>query len=236
MINKLPTSVFLDLDDTLYEYLPCHKAGLNAAFELMSQKLNITETEAENIYESGRNIIKERLGPTASSHNRLLYFREGMISKGLGSQATVCLDFENIYWNFYMFEMKIREGARNFMSTLRSENIPIYLVTDLTDQIQLKKIIKLNLETTFTEIISSEIAGGDKITKKPFEFLFNLISPEILERPIFIGDSIQDFPHPHSLNNSMIKHFSFSRNIKVDFDIKKVLNFHDINSLIFITK
>jgi putative hydrolase of the HAD superfamily len=233
MMNKLPTSVVLDLDDTLYEYLPCHKAGLSAVFQLMSQKLNITENEAENIYESGRNIIKDRLGPTASSHSRLLYFREGMISKGLGSQATLCFDFENSYWNFFMFEMKIREGARNFLSRLRSENIPIYLVTDLTDQIQLKKIIKLNLETSFTEIISSELAGGDKITKKPFEFLFRLLSPEILGRPIFIGDSIQDFPHPHLLNNSAIKYFSFSKNINVDFDFNKVINFHDIESLIF---
>jgi FMN phosphatase YigB (HAD superfamily) len=233
MSKKLPTSVFLDLDNTLYEYSPCHQAGLGAALEMMAQKLRISVKEAENIYENGRSSIKSRLGQTASSHSRLLYFRQGLILEGMGSQATLCYDFENTYWNFFLFEMKLKEGARNFIGTLKFENIPIFLLTDLTDNIQLRKIIKLELENTFSEIISSELAGGDKITKKPFEYLFSLLPPELLERPVFIGDSIQDSPHLKNLEVATPETFIFTRNFKADSGTKKVKNFHEIESLIF---
>jgi putative hydrolase of the HAD superfamily len=237
MINALPTSVFFDLDDTLYEYLPCHKAGLESAYSLMVRKLNISKKEAEGIYEKGRNLVKARLGQTASSHNRLLYFREGLISAGLGKESTLCLDFESRYWSHFLLEMKIRTGVRNLIGSLKFAKIPMFLVTDLTDQIQLRKILKLNLENTFDEIISSELAGGDKVTNKPFEILFASLNPEILSRTIFIGDSIQDFPNLDSHINPgkplATKHFCFKSMRTVGSDIEKVKSFEEIESKIF---
>jgi FMN phosphatase YigB (HAD superfamily) len=237
MINELPTSVFFDLDDTLYEYLPCHNAGLESVFPLMARKLNISKKEAEGIYEKGRNLVKARLGQTASSHNRLLYFREGLISAGLGKESTLCLDFESRYWSHFLLEMKIRTGVRNLIGSLKFAKIPMFLVTDLTDQIQLRKILKLNLENTFDEIISSELAGGDKVTNKPFEILFASLNPEILSRAIFIGDSIQDFPnldiHINAGKPLATKHFCFKSMRNVGSDIEKVKSFEEIESKIF---
>jgi putative hydrolase of the HAD superfamily len=239
MNRGLPTSVFFDLDDTLYEYLPCHRAGLSAAVTLMSSKLNISKREAEAIYENGRRQVKSRLGETASSHSRLLYFREGLISIGLGRESTVCLDFENRYWTHFLFEMKIRDGAKNLISSLKYAKIPIFLVTDLTDQIQLRKIVRLKLEETFDEIISSELSGADKVTGKPFEILFNALAPKILDIPIFIGDSIQDFPNLKNFVNPqksiMVKNFCFSRIEGSHTKIEKVKNFQEIESQIFET-
>jgi FMN phosphatase YigB (HAD superfamily) len=238
MNNKLPTSVFFDLDDTLYEYLPCHQEGLKAAITLMSNKLNISKKEAELIYENGRKQVKARLGETASSHSRLLYFREGLISNGLGRESTLCLDFENRYWTNFLFKMKIKDGVKNLVSSLKYAKIPIFLVTDLTDQIQLRKIIRLNLEDTFNEIISSELSGGDKVTKRPFEILFNSLSPEILDRPVFIGDSIQDFPNLNNFVNyhvsAIVKNFCFSSIGSSHIKIEKVKNFQEIESKIFV--
>jgi FMN phosphatase YigB (HAD superfamily) len=239
MINELPTSVFFDLDDTLYEYLPCHKAGLESALSLMVRNLNISKTEAEVIYEKGRKLVKARLGQTASSHSRLLYFREGLISTGLGKESTLCLDFESKYWSHFLLEMKIKTGVRNLIGTLKFAKIPMFLVTDLTDQIQLRKILKLNLEGTFDEIISSELAGGDKVTNKPFEILFASVNPEILSRTVFIGDSIQDFPNLDILINSgkpsATKHFCFKSMRNMGTDIEKVKSFEEIESKIFKT-
>jgi FMN phosphatase YigB (HAD superfamily) len=237
MNSELPTSVFFDLDDTLYEYLPCHQAGLSAAIALMSSKLNISKKEAVIIYENGRRQVKSRLGETASSHSRLLYFRMGLISSGLGRESTMCLDFENRYWTHFLFEMKIREGVNNLISSLKYAKIPIFLVTDLTDQIQLKKIIRLNLEECFDEIISSELSGGDKVTGKPFETLFYSIAPETLDRPIFIGDSVQDFPNLTNFAKCkkpiVVKNFCFSRIRDTHIKIEKVKNFQEIESKIF---
>ena len=237
MNRELPTSVFFDLDDTLYEYSPCHKAGLKAATTLMSNKLNISKKDAELIYENGRKQVKARLGETASSHSRLLYFREGLILSGLGREATLCLDFENRYWTYFLFEMKLRDGTTNLISSLKYARIPIFLVTDLTDQIQLRKIVRLKLEETFDEIISSELSGGDKITNKPFEIIFNSIDREILDRPIFIGDSIQDFPNLKNFVNfkraTRITNFCFSAIVDAQMKIEKVKSFQEIESKIF---
>ena len=237
MINDLPTSVFFDLDDTLYEYLPCHNAGLESAFSLMVRKLNISKKEAEEIYEKGRNLVKARLGQTASSHSRLLYFREGLISTGLGKESTLCLDFESKYWTHFLLEMKIKIGVRSLIGSLKFAKIPMFLVTDLTDQIQLRKVLKLNLEDTFDEIISSELAGGDKVTNKPFEILFTSLNLDILSRTVFIGDSIQDFPNLNILINSgkpsNPKHFCFNSIRNSGKDIEKVKSFDEIESKIF---
>jgi FMN phosphatase YigB (HAD superfamily) len=237
MTNELPTSIFFDLDDTLYEYLPCHKAGLESALSLMVRKLNISKKEAEVIYEKGRQLVKARLGQTASSHSRLLYFREGLNSTGLGRESTLCLDFESRYWSHFLLEMKIKPGVRNLIGSLKFAKIPLFLVTDLTDQIQLRKILKLNLEETFDEIISSELAGGDKITNKPFNILFASLNREILSRPVFIGDSIQDFPNLDILFNSVkpsaIKHFCFKSMKNLGTEIEKVKSFEEIESKIF---
>jgi|LakMenEpi03Aug12_release.lakeMendotaPanAssembly.Ray.scaffolds.fasta_scaffold429591_2 FMN phosphatase YigB (HAD superfamily) len=238
MNRELPTSIFLDLDDTLYEYLPCHQEGLKAAIRLMSNKLNISNKEAQLIYENGRIQVKARLGNTASSHSRLLYFREGLISNGLGRESILCLDFENRYWTNFLFKMKIKDGVRNLISSLKYANIPIFLVTDLTDQIQLRKIARLKLEDTFDEIISSELSGGDKVTNKPFEILFNSLAPEILNRPIFIGDSIQDFPNLKNFVNyqgsTTEKNFCFSSVGNSHMKIEKVKDFQEIESKIFV--
>jgi FMN phosphatase YigB (HAD superfamily) len=233
MNKKLPTSVFLDLDDTLYFYRPCHEAGLKAAFELMVKELRITQSEAKGIYETGRKHIKRRLGLSASGHSRLLYFREGLILKGMGSQATLCYGFEATYWNFFMEQMALKKGVRKFMDTLKAEKIPIFMVTDLTDQIQLRKLIALKLENIFDEVISSELAGGDKLTMKPFELLLSLIPIEILERPIFIGDSIQDFPQLNNIDKSKLKSFSFSDTSEFGPKIQNVKSFYEIQTIIF---
>ena len=239
MSSELPTCVIFDLDDTLYEFFPCHQEGLKAAVKLMSSRLNISEKESELIYKNGRKQVKARLGETASSHSRLLYFRAGLISKGLGRESTLCLELEDRYWTHFIFNMKIKEGATNFISSLKYLKIPIFLITDLTDQIQLRKIIKLNLEETFDEVISSELSGGNKVTNKPFEVLFNLITPEILDRPIFIGDSIWDFPNLNNFlntkNQSKVKNFCFSKVRSTQVLIEKVKNFQQIESRIFMT-
>ena len=149
----------------------------------------------------------------------------------------MCLDFESKYWTHFLLEMKIKTGVRNLIGSLKFAKIPLFLVTDLTDQIQLRKVLKLNLEDTFDEIISSELAGGDKVTNKPFEILFASLNPDILSRTVFIGDSIQDFPNMNILINSgqpsNTKHFCFNSMRNLGNGIEKVASFEEIESKIF---
>ena len=47
----------------------------------------------ENILDKAKKQIKQNLGKTASSHNRLLYFQRMLELLGIGSQVCACFRF-----------------------------------------------------------------------------------------------------------------------------------------------
>jgi hypothetical protein len=64
-----------------------------------------------------------------------------------------------------------------------------------------------------------------------------LLDPKILERPIFIGDSIQDFPNFKNIVgypiNPTARNFCFSKTHNYPMKIEKVKNFQELESKIF---
>ena len=81
--TQMPTMVVFDLDDTLYEYEPCNTAGKEALFRFATDELGVMSPAFEQAYTQARVNVKKRLGPTASSHSRLLYCHEAMELIGL---------------------------------------------------------------------------------------------------------------------------------------------------------
>ena len=84
--------------------------------------------------------------------------------------------------------MKLNKSAKRFIFECNSKNIPICCVTDLTADIQFRKLMKLNLENKIKYIVTSEEVGIEKPNKKIFEKALeklNLKSNQV----IMIGDS-----------------------------------------------
>ena len=70
-----PKAVIFDTDNTLYPYDTAHVAAIKAVFEKAEKMLGIDKKEFEHAYLTSREDIKLKLGATASSHSRLLYFQ-----------------------------------------------------------------------------------------------------------------------------------------------------------------
>ncbi|MDR2548598.1 MAG: HAD family hydrolase [Desulfobulbus sp.] len=164
----LPRAVIFDLDNTLYPYPPSHDAGMNAVAEKLLRDYGITPAIFLECFSRARNEIKSRLGSTASSHSRLLYFMRTLELLGFKSQPLLALDLEQSYWRNFLKAAELFPGVIPLFEFLKTSGISIAIVTDLTAQIQLRKLVYFNLDKFIDCIVTSEEAGTDKPGLVPF--------------------------------------------------------------------
>jgi FMN phosphatase YigB (HAD superfamily) len=188
---KRPDLAIFDLDNTLYDYEIANASGQAALNSFLSQHLGRTETEIWHLLEESRERVKGRLGSTASSHSRLLYIRDLLVQLNIHTNAAFALECEQVFWREYLNKTQLFPGVAELFSVLRLAKTRLVLVTDLTSQIQLRKLAWLGLDKTFEVIVTSEEAGGDKKTGLPEAFLKELLSP--VDEIWSVGD--QDWDH-----------------------------------------
>lgn len=159
---RRPDAVLIDLDDTLYAYAPAHAAGLAAVRDRCVTRLGIEASSFDALFERARAQVKQALGHTASAHNRLLYFK-GVIELSTNRcDPMLALDLEKVYWRRFLSSAELFRAARDFIDELRYAKIPVALVTDLTCQIQLRKLVYFELDHAFDAVVTSEEVGADK--------------------------------------------------------------------------
>lgn len=174
-LQCLPKVVLIDLDDTLYPYSPAHAAAISAASELCEHRLQISSQRFAMLYDHSRKLLKERLPKSASSHSRLLYFQGILDSLQLGSNLSFALELENTYWQAFMEHVVPFNSVVTFLERLKSLAIPVVVLTDLTSNIQFRKIIKLGLSDYFDYIVTSEEAGADKPQCNQFDLALSKV-------------------------------------------------------------
>lgn len=171
-----PVSVLFDLDNTLYPYQPAHEAGMLAVRNKAIRKIGIRQDEFATAFAKARCDTKNQLGTTASSHSRLLYFQRTLEYLDLGSQILLSLEFEQAYWGSYLAATKLREGVIDFLDQLARADISRVLVTDLTAQIQFRKLVYMELDQRFEFVVTSEESGEDKPHRAGFDVAMNKLN------------------------------------------------------------
>jgi HAD superfamily hydrolase (TIGR01549 family) len=177
-ITRLPDAVLFDTDNTLYAYDPAHNAAQRAVREKVIDTFSISASDFNNAFNEARRQIKYRLGDTASSHSRLLYMQRMLEIMGLGSQVLLALDFEQTYWRTFLSNATIFNGVKELLDDLRLLGIPTAIVTDLTAQIQFRKVVYFGLDRYFNYIVTSEEAGFDKPHAAPFQIALEKMQPK----------------------------------------------------------
>ena len=186
-----PSCVLLDFDNTLYSYDICNRAGMTAVGNLAQRLLNLAPADFDQCFRDARTEVKTRLGATAASHNRLLYFQRTIERAGFTSQPAATLQLEQAFWRAYMDAMELYPDAMAFLNDLRIAGTPAVIVTDLTAQIQMRKLVLLGLDRVVDWIVTSEEAGGDKPDPRAFELALAKFGG--VEGDIWcIGDSIEN--------------------------------------------
>jgi len=193
-IRSLPSAVVIDFDDTLYAYKCCHQKAMAGGIEFLSAETGVPKKVIENELKCANSAVKSRLGAVASSHSRILYAQEALSSLGFSSKPVLALRFEQIYWSTFLNSMKPNVGVEEFLSAVRYQQIPIVLLTDLTSQIQIRKLQHMKWDLFFDFVVTSELIGSEKETGAPFEFALELLKEEERTDVWFIGDKLHDVP------------------------------------------
>lgn len=175
---RLPDAFLFDTDNTLYPYAPAHQAAQRAVREKVVTTFSITPAEFDRAFRAARQQVKTRLQHTAASHSRLIYLQGMLEMLGLGSQVLLALDFEQTYWRTFLSHAVLFDGVKELLDDIRLLGIPTAIVTDLTAQIQFRKVVYFGLDHYFDYIITSEEAGFDKPHAAPFLIALEKMRPK----------------------------------------------------------
>jgi len=187
MPPKLPDVILLDLDNTVYSYGPCHKLALEKVESYAQEAVGLPNFRIA--YDKARKEVHIRLKGTASSHNRLLYFQRLLELCGHSMKINLAAKLYEIYWNTFIEHVKIFDGVYSFLECANRLNIPVALVTDLTADIQFKKIVKFKMENLIDVLVTSEEAGKDKPDRAIFDIALKKVGCK-RESTWMIGDSL----------------------------------------------
>lgn len=176
--KQVPDAILFDTDNTLYPYNPAHEAATKAVRDKVIRTFSIEPAQFDAAFSQARKEIKERLQHTASSHSRLLYLQRMLEIIGLGSQVLLALDFEQTYWRTFLSNAILFDEVKEMLDDVRLAGIPTAIVTDLTSQIQFRKIVYFGLDHYFDYIITSEEAGFDKPHPAPFQIALEKMQPK----------------------------------------------------------
>lgn len=164
-----PDCVLLDLDNTLYDVEAPMAAGQQAARDYAKNELSIDAETFDRAFTVSREELKHRLGHTASSHSRLLYFQRTIERAGLATQPFAALQMEQAYWSAYLAEAKLFEDVTDFLDDLRIAGVRVVIVTDLTAQVQHRKMLFFGLHRYIDWMVTSEEVKADKPAPEIFE-------------------------------------------------------------------
>ncbi|MBR3813384.1 MAG: HAD family hydrolase [Spirochaetaceae bacterium] len=185
-------AIIFDLDDTLYDYESIHKNAMKKLRTFTCEKFGISENEFDMAFSMAKKETKELLGETGASHNRMLYCQKTLENLGKNPVHGV-LEMYDCYWDSMLSEMKLRNGTIQLLERLKADNVKIAICTDLTTQIQHRKINQLGLDPYIDVLVTSEEAGVEKPNERIYGLAFaklQALIPAIKKSDcLFIGDS-----------------------------------------------
>jgi len=230
-ILSKPKAVIFDTDNTLYPYMPAHKEATRAVEDKIEKQLGIDKELFRSAFKEARDEIKDRLGNTASSHSRLLYMQRTIEKLKLGTRISITLDLEQTYWRTFLINCILFPDVVEFIELLKSKGIITANITDLTAQIQFRKLVYFGLDEFFDYVVTSEEAGEDKPGNKPFELAIQKVEVDPDSIWMIGDDIVNDIYGAHKMGMKKIQkvHQGVStkefENCKPDFSFE---NYSDI--------
>ena len=230
-LKKKPKAIIFDTDNTLYPYILSDEPATKAVEKKAEQLLNISQTKFREVFREARKQIKDQLKDTASSHSRLLYFQRTIELLGFGTQIFMTLDLEQTYWRTFLSQSKLFTSVKEFLMDIKSDGITTAIVTDLTAQIQFRKIVYFQLDSYFDYVVTSEEAGFDKPHDETYQIAIEKLGIEP-EDIWMIGDNpIADIAGANKFNMVTVQKLHAGVEHSSKGETSPNLAFHDYSEL-----
>lgn len=182
-------AVVFDLDDTVYDYQLCDKYAMEKLRRHCMDVFLISKDDFDQAYGKAKKIVKERLGSVGASHNRMLYMQTFLELIGQ-KPAVYALELYNLYWDSMLETMQLYDYVLPLFWKLSHRGIRIAVLTDLTANIQHRKLRRLGIAEYVDVLVTSEEAGQEK----PDGDMFQLVIEKLNLLPgqtLMVGDSYQ---------------------------------------------
>lgn len=187
---KQITAVIFDLDNTLYAYDPCHEASLDEVAGIGVQaRLARTKDEFRVLYAQARSEVKNDVGDVAASHHRLFYFQRLVERSFKRVSPALVLKLYQTYWDVFIRTMRLDDGALDVLSSLSRWGIPLALVSDVSADIQHRKLLQLGIDEFFMTVVTSEEAGAEKPNRKLVQHALERLNVTRSKDVLLVGDS-----------------------------------------------
>lgn len=175
--------IIFDLDNTLYDYDICHNFSIEIVFEYIKNKYNKI---CNDVYKKVSNDLKNEVGPTASSHNKSIYFKH--LLENLTISLSILPIIEELYWNNFYKHMVCYTGVREFIEWNKKQGKKIGVLTDYETQYQIVKLKQLGILDHIDVIVTSEEVGIEKPSVQMFQTILHKLKLQP-ENVIMIGDN-----------------------------------------------
>ena len=186
--------VLIDLDDTLYFYLPPHKKAMRVLYEDVVKhfcKISLQEF-VEQIEDIWTNFCKET-DFSILIHNRMVTFQRFAERNKIDKPYALAARMKRVYFNAFMRAAE-EQGpalqAKKFLERCKKQKIPVCLMTDMYATTQVRKLKALKLTSYVDFISSNDEAGFDKPNSWIFEIALNKLKLKAKD-VIMVGNDIE---------------------------------------------
>ena len=184
-------AVIFDIDNTLYPYAPCDAAGTAAMREAFSAICGeaVDAAAFSALLQCAKRDVKAHTEGTAACHERLLYAQR-LCEVTAHFSAENVLKLYHAYWDAYLASMRAFPGAVQLLRAIKANGVKLGCCTDLTAQIQMRKLVVLGLSDAADAIVTSEESGVEKPDPKPFRMVLEKLGVPA-SQAVMIGDDYQ---------------------------------------------
>ncbi|MBU0976028.1 MAG: HAD family hydrolase [Patescibacteria group bacterium] len=170
-MNKFK-GILLDLDQTLcnsedYALGSYGKGEENSSekkvYEFLKDDLKVISWQRfKDVYFRSRAEIKLILKGRGASHSRYLYIQRTLENLNCRFRPDLIWKATNAYWKHTIDNMNLYPNVLEALKVIKQNHLKTAVITDLTADIQIRKLKKLQIEKYIDYLITSEEADADK--------------------------------------------------------------------------